>query len=72
MSPDHNPLPTPATPNEGPPPAPRWVKVLALAVVALVVLAVLAMHLIGGEHGPGRHLSVGDAASHADVAAGRS
>ena len=33
---------------------PRWVKVSAIVVVALVVLMVVLM-LVGGDHGPGRH-----------------
>jgi hypothetical protein len=36
---------------------PRWVKVFLLVAVAIAVLAVLAMLLLGGRHGPGRHLS---------------
>lgn len=44
-----------ATPEE-PPGVPRWVKLMGLAVVVLVVVAVLVMLLLGGEHGPGRHL----------------
>jgi hypothetical protein len=40
------------------PGAPRWVKVLAISGL-VVVLLVLLLHLsgvVGGEHGPGRHL----------------
>ena len=33
---------------------PRWVKVSAIVVAALVVLMVVLM-LVGGDHGPGRH-----------------
>jgi hypothetical protein len=36
---------------------PRWVKIFIAAAVALIVLMVVAMLLIGGHHGPGRHLS---------------
>jgi hypothetical protein len=39
-----------------PPPRPRWVKVLAVVAV-LLALAVIAMLVAGGHHGPGRHLS---------------
>ena len=40
---------------DGPPVLPHWVKLLAIgAVVALAVL-VMAMLLLGGEHGPGMH-----------------
>ena len=42
-----------------PPPAPRWVKQLLLGLLAVVVLAVLIMLIVGGEHGPGRHGSLG-------------
>lgn len=34
---------------------PRWVKVFGI-VAGIVVLLVLIVLLIGGEHGPGRHL----------------
>ena len=34
---------------------PRWVKVFFIVAVALAVLAVVAMLVFGGEHGPGRH-----------------
>ena len=43
-----------ATPEE-PPGMPRWVKLMGVAVVVLVMVAVLAMMLLGGDHGPGRH-----------------
>lgn len=33
---------------------PRWVKVSAIVVVAVMVLMVVLM-LVGGDHGPGRH-----------------
>jgi hypothetical protein len=36
---------------------PRWVKVFLIVAVALAVLAVVAMLVVGGEHGPGRHQS---------------
>ena len=42
--------------EEQPPGMPRWVKVLAVALVVLVVVAILAMLVFGGDHGPGRHL----------------
>ncbi|MDT0278223.1 hypothetical protein [Blastococcus goldschmidtiae] len=45
--------------NPGSPPGmPRWVKISALAVGALVLLfLILQIAGIGGEHGPGRHMS---------------
>lgn len=38
------------------PPRPAWVKWLAIGIVIAIVLAVLAMMLLGGGHGPGRHM----------------
>ena len=38
-----------------PPPMPRWVKSLVLAVLAVLVIAVVVMLIVGGEHGPSRH-----------------
>jgi hypothetical protein len=42
------------TSRGGPPGVPRWVKVSGI-VVAILVLALVAVMLIGGDHGPGRH-----------------
>ena len=36
-------------------------KISAIAVVALIVLAAVAMVVVGGEHGPSRHLPGGAA-----------
>ena len=48
--------------GEPPPPAPRWVKVLA--IIALVVVAMVAVMLLsGGNHGPGRHMGADGGAS---------
>jgi hypothetical protein len=41
-----------------PPGIPRWLKVSALVVAALIVLVIAVMLLAGGNHGPGRHLSL--------------
>ena len=41
-----------------PPPAPRWVKIAAIAA-AVIVAAIVVAALFGGEHGPGRHLPGG-------------
>lgn len=41
--------------HDHPPGMPRWVKLLAVAVVALLVVLVVVMLLAGGDHGPGRH-----------------
>ena len=45
--------------DEGTPPGmPRWVKIAAIVVGLLVLLfVVLQLTGIGGEHGPGRHMS---------------
>jgi hypothetical protein len=34
---------------------PRWVKVLGGIAAAIVLIAIVAMLVSGGEHGPGRH-----------------
>ena len=47
--------------NQRPPETPRWVKVCAFLALALIV-AIAALALFGGgDHGPGRHSSPGDA-----------
>lgn len=38
------------------PGTPRWVKVLGLVVIALIVVAFALGLLLGGEHGPARHV----------------
>jgi hypothetical protein len=44
--------------HENPPGTPRWVIIIGVVVGALIVLfLVLKLTGIGGEHGPGRHLS---------------
>jgi hypothetical protein len=44
--------------QENPPRMPRWVIIAAVVVGALIVLlVVLKLTGIGGDHGPGRHLS---------------
>lgn len=49
-----------------PPGMPRWVKIAAIIVGALVLLfVILQLTGIGGEHGPGRHMS--GSAPHPDV-----
>ena len=63
------------TDGDLPPRMPRWVKVSAIVVGVLVLLLlVLQLTGIGGEHGPGRHVSGHGAApatgDHATVAAG--
>ena len=34
---------------------PRWVKVFLIVAIAVAALAVMAMLVVGGDHGPGRH-----------------
>ena len=56
-------LPRPSGPEPerpAPPGMPRWVKVAGAVVLALVlVFVVLRLAGLGGDHGPGRHLSLG-------------
>lgn len=42
------------TPDSGPPATPWWVKAIAL-VALILLLVVLAVALMGGDHGPGMH-----------------
>ena len=43
---------------------PRWVKVFGIITLVVLVLMVVLLFAIGGEHGPGRHLPAGDDGSH--------
>lgn len=43
------------TDAEQPPGVPRWLKVSGLVVGVVVLLVVLGMLVLGGDHGPGRH-----------------
>lgn len=52
---DDRPTTRDAAADEQPPGMPAWVKYLLLGLITVVVLAVLAMLLVGGDHGPGRH-----------------
>ena len=47
---------TSAPADESPPGVPRWVKVFGASAGIVILLVVVAMILIGGRHGPGRHL----------------
>lgn len=38
-----------------PPGMPRWVKLFAAGIIALILLAVVVLLVSGGEHGPSRH-----------------
>ena len=56
----HEPDPTSGSRSEqAPPPTgmPRWVKGLLIAALVAALVIVAAMLLLGGEHGPGRHMS---------------
>jgi hypothetical protein len=47
--------------DDAPPGLPSWVKYLLLGLLAAVVIAVLAMLVVGGDHSPGRHGGSGPA-----------
>ena len=38
------------------PGTPRWVKVSGIATLVIILLVVLIMAILGGEHGPMRHI----------------
>lgn len=40
---------------ERPPAPPRWVGLLVIGALVVLVVLVMGMLLIGGEHGPGMH-----------------
>ncbi|EGD42865.1 hypothetical protein ACFVJS_10480 [Nocardioides sp. NPDC057772] len=43
-------------PDDVPPGMPSWVKYLLVVLLAVVLIALLAMFALGGDHGPGRHI----------------
>ena len=50
--------PTPDRPaGDGYTGLPAWVKWTLIAILAVIVLLVLAQLVVGGDHGPGRHVS---------------
>ena len=49
------PNPMDAQAPDGPPGLPQWVKILALGVAMTLIVLVIVMLLVGGEHGPGMH-----------------
>jgi hypothetical protein len=63
-----DPTPSPTSTTEAPG-TPRWVKVLAIVAVALIALVVVLL-LVGGNHGPGRHLESNGGAGHSPPAGG--
>ncbi len=43
---------------------PRWVKIVAIiALVLLLLVGIVLLTGVGGDHGPGRHLPAGGAGS---------
>ncbi len=48
-----------------PPATPRWVKVFGIIAIVVVLLIVARIFVGGGEHGPGRHMSSGEAGGQA-------
>ncbi|MCX6024560.1 MAG: hypothetical protein NTZ05_23075 [Chloroflexi bacterium] len=48
----------PMGPDRGsPPPTPRWVKVSGIVALVLILLVgIMLMTGLGGNHGPGRHM----------------
>jgi hypothetical protein len=40
---------------DGPPGLPPWVKLLALGVGMALILLLIVMLVLGGQHGPGMH-----------------
>jgi hypothetical protein len=41
------------------PGTPRWVKLLGIAALLVVLLVLVVMLAVGGQHGPGRHVPSG-------------
>ena len=35
---------------------PRWLKIAGIVAIVVIVLGIAAAFLMGGEHGPGRHM----------------
>lgn len=52
---ENAPDPTAGGVPPGHPGLPRWAKLLAWGAVAVLVVLVVVMLLVGGEHGPGMH-----------------
>jgi hypothetical protein len=55
--------------SASPPSVPRWVKLFAIVALGIMLLAIAAMFIVGGQHGPGRHSHGNDTA--VDVAPSR-
>lgn len=51
------------TSDKQPPPRPTWVKWAAL-LAAVVIAVVVVMAVMGGDHGPSRHLPGRDSGGH--------
>jgi hypothetical protein len=59
QKPDRDALPASDVLGGRPPGVPRWLKVSAVVMAAVIVLVLIGMVLVGGDHGPGRHLGAG-------------
>jgi hypothetical protein len=47
--------------DHGPAGAPRWVKIFGIiALIVALLVAIMLLTGIGGDHGPGRHTSSAD------------
>ncbi len=42
------------------PSTPRWVKISGIIAIVIILLVVILMFIVGGNHGPGRHLPGGE------------
>jgi hypothetical protein len=54
-------------PGRAYPGAPLWVRVSGIITLLLTVLMILVMFIIGGDHGPMRHIPSGSAPSNSPV-----
>jgi hypothetical protein len=52
------------------PGTPRWVKAIAVVLVAVVALTLFVMFVGGGQHGPGMHTGTGGSSSPPSSSAG--
>lgn len=55
------PQPDQRSTTDTPPGLPRWVKLSGIIALVLVVIVLITMFTLGGNHGPGRHLPSGGA-----------
>lgn len=57
--------------DDGYPGMPKWVKWTLVGVLALLVILTLVAVLVGGDHGPGRHMSAPAPTAATDLLLGR-